>query len=172
MLTRFHYIITRHKGVLANSQWWSVAVVLAPCFGFACKNLSMINVCVHMCRLHIWNRLVISLPLPLGSFIEIFLDYEKNTVETSKTKVWFFKFLINRILQDDRFFFIFGFVRIALVFQSISDLILLFRSRYHLIRHHKSATCISQAASNANHCPRKADQCALTNQEGSRFINN
>ena len=58
------------------------------------------------------------------------------------------------------YFFLFGFVRIGLVFQSISDSILLIRSRYHLITHHESATCISQAASNANHCPRKADQCA------------
>ena len=57
------------------------------------------------------------------------------------------------------FFSLFGFVRIGLVFGSIYYLILLIRSRYQLIRHHKSATCIFQAASNANHCPRKADQC-------------
>ena len=59
------------------------------------------------------------------------------------------------------YFFLFGFVKIGLVFQSLSDLILLIRSQYHPIRHHKHATCISQAASNANHYPRKADQCAI-----------
>ena len=36
--------------------------------------------------------------------------------------------------------FLFGSVRIGLVFRSISNLILLIQSRYHLIGHHKSAT--------------------------------
>ena len=47
--------------------------------------------------------------MPPGSFIA--------TVETSKTEAWLFEFLINRILQDDSFFFLFGFVRINSYFE-------------------------------------------------------
>ena len=92
-------------------------------------------------------------PLPL--LLSFFTYYSGNL----KNRSLIIQISINRILQDDSFFFLFGFVRIGLIFRSISDLILLIQNRYHPIRHHKSATCISQAASNANHCPRKADQC-------------
>ena len=52
--------------------------------------------------------------------------------ETLKTEVWIFGFLINRILQEDRFFFLFGVLRIGLVFLNLSDWILLNQSWHHL----------------------------------------
>ena len=67
----------------------------------------------------------------------------ENTVETWKTEVWLFEFLINWILLEDKLFFFSLALLEPGLFWSLSGSIILIRSWYHPTWHYKSTTCVS-----------------------------